>query len=766
MLNTTNGIVNTTCPIINVIKLNLIPKNTNKIVKERIYAADGSNTIIKYDSNGKITFKEISNPDGTSTKFDIIKDGRERTLELDAEGNLIRGKIVSPDGSYHTREVSEGIVTDAHYNVEGTKYYQKEVFPDKTVREINLDADGKPSIEVVTTPDKVKTTITYDEDGSFTKLVVDGSHKDYFEYDKDGNVIRKVEIKSDGTQIETSGAELRRMEAEARARAEEEARFRAEEEARIKAREEAKAKVREAEAEARRKRFAELDEADAKRLERLKVLEADDATLKRKISDLKTKKLKELAMQYDSRKLDLELHRQKLIDDVKAKADADVKKAMHSLFGRDRKVSEIRYNASREIAKINQDINAQLSSLNASYQHHVRDIDRQARDAYLRTSQYAREKYAPRVEQARAVIASDTPSVKEVKVAIGATEDEIIRIEAGSEYGYSGRSKQELTDTLTKLRAKEREAEIRARDRAAAESRVRRASKDEVSRGAPEYVLGKDRSALSTEAIVDRVRDMGVRTEADTAAIDKQIGELANRFGITEDEMRVELDKKLRSFIEGGEIGRRSGISTLEKCLDSGYTKSQFETGTSGGAIGWGDHKSNGRAQLEQKMFGLDMDTPFVDRPVYGMIFPKEDGALRDYIYNGPGRWYGSGSDITSKCVIIFDKGAIGDRTSITLGDSLDYKETVYSSTLNDPHFAGAFSGFAENIRSLDEFRRADITKLFSGRVTDGYLECQMHGQSAHAITDATVKEIIFPVEPSKELQAKLKKANIPWRVL
>ena len=148
------------------------------------------------------------------------------------------------------------------------------------------------------------------------------------------------------------------------------------------------------------------------------------------------------------------------------------------------------------------------------------------------------------------------------------------------------------------------------------------------------------------------------------------------------------------------------------------------------------------------------------------MIFPKEESALRNYIYNGPGTLYGSGYDIKGKCVIMFDKGAIGDRTSITLGDSLDYKSYVYSSTLNDPHFAGAFRDFANDIRTLDDFRRADLSKLFSGRIGDDYLECQIHGQDAHAITSTTIKEVIFPVEPSPQLKEKLKKVNIPWRVL
>jgi hypothetical protein len=153
------------------------------------------------------------------------------------------------------------------------------------------------------------------------------------------------------------------------------------------------------------------------------------------------------------------------------------------------------------------------------------------------------------------------------------------------------------------------------------------------------------------------------------------------------------------------------------------------------------------------------------------MLFPKEESALRDYIYNGPGTWYGGTGadryDITKKCVIIFDKAAVGDSTSLTLGDSLNFRTTSLSTTLNNPEFPGAFSGFASDFRTLEDFRRADIRKLFPNTSrSDRHLECQLHGQSSHALTSINVKEVIFPVEPSKELQEKLKKANIPWRVL
>ena len=70
-----------------------------------------------------------------------------------------------------------------------------------------------------------------------------------------------------------------------------------------------------------------------------------------------------------------------------------------------------------------------------------------------------------------------------------------------------------------------------------------------------------------------------------------------------------------------------------------------------------------------------------------------------------------------------------------------------------------------ERFKSLEEFRNADLTKIFND-ADRNYLECQIYGQASHAMTPEVVKEVIFTELPSESLIEKLEKANIPWRVL
>ena len=65
----------------------------------------------------------------------------------------------------------------------------------------------------------------------------------------------------------------------------------------------------------------------------------------------------------------------------------------------------------------------------------------------------------------------------------------------------------------------------------------------------------------------------------------------------------------------------------------------------------------------------------------------------------------------------------------------------------------------------MQDLEKADIIDLFNGD-SEAYLELQIHGQEAHAMTAENIKEVIFSVTPSQTLQDKLKLHGIPWRVL
>ena len=62
------------------------------------------------------------------------------------------------------------------------------------------------------------------------------------------------------------------------------------------------------------------------------------------------------------------------------------------------------------------------------------------------------------------------------------------------------------------------------------------------------------------------------------------------------------------------------------------------------------------------------------------------------------------------------------------------------------------------------QINNASLSDMFSKGTR--YLELQVHGSDAHQMNSTNIKEVIFYAEPSKSLQKKLKKANIPWKVI
>lgn len=85
-----------------------------------------------------------------------------------------------------------------------------------------------------------------------------------------------------------------------------------------------------------------------------------------------------------------------------------------------------------------------------------------------------------------------------------------------------------------------------------------------------------------------------------------------------------------------------------------GRFKTQFETGTSNGLF-----SPEGRKKVEKDLFGAPYDLPDNQRPIYGLL----DGS---HGQTDRGRWYGS-------VKVRLKKDRIKDRTTISIGDSLDY---------------------------------------------------------------------------------------------
>lgn len=95
----------------------------------------------------------------------------------------------------------------------------------------------------------------------------------------------------------------------------------------------------------------------------------------------------------------------------------------------------------------------------------------------------------------------------------------------------------------------------------------------------------------------------------------------------------------------------------LHSILDSGRIKSQFETGTSNGALA-----PETRADAEHQFFGYPRDLPDKTRPIYGYL--THDPAVQH-----------SGVRMYGEHTLILHRPRIWHRTSAFIGDTLDHRE-------------------------------------------------------------------------------------------
>ena len=481
-----------------------------------------------------------------------------------------------------------------------------------------------------------------------------------------------------------------------------------------------------------------IQESHLKRMET--IVDSIENKLKPRLED----ELAKLEEDYESQRKLLELEKSEKLEELKVTTK-------NTLSEYDMELDiDMKYKYGDKFRTLEQDYKDAIDRLNREYESGIQKI-------------FTKEMSEVRIGETKAIIESVSPTVKEVDAIIGFTEKEIMDIKPGEDVGYSGRSKVELLDTLEKLKTKRIEAERVARDLAEKESKIDPVDFSEGGKydGSQRYILGRNRAPLSTETIERMVKDIGVHPYE---SLSDNESFLAKKFGISVDQLRFELDKKIRDFVGEGYVGIRKGVKSLSDILDSGYIKNQFETKTSSatkdGPTEDIEKKHRDRSRVEHNTFGLEYDTPYADRPIYGMMFTANLAKLKTYIKTGPGWWYGSGEE---KCVIILNKDAVRKTTSITMGDSFG---ATYASTLDNPTYSGGITmSINERFKSLEEFRNADLTKIFND-ADRNYLECQIYGRASHAMTPEVVKEVIFTELPSESLIEKLEKANIPWRVL
>lgn len=264
---------------------------------------------------------------------------------------------------------------------------------------------------------------------------------------------------------------------------------------------------------------------------------------------------------------------------------------------------------------------------------------------------------------------------------------------------------------------------------------------------------------LSETNYLDYVND---HTNAKSYNYRKTLSLLSNRLRMTPEEIQQIFDSKIQELIVDSAFGVRRTINSLEKILDDGKFKNQFEIKTSSHGIK--DFTLRMEKELEQ--IGVPTNLRYEDRPVYGMLLPNIEGdniySSYKYLTSGPGSYYSRDDGV----IYIFDKEKIINNATISLGDTITFG--VGATNMNDPKFFGRFDDMLRNINTRDDLEKFDLkdayTKFFDILDRNKYYEFQLHGEDSHRIDK--IKEILFMKEPSDEIKQKLRKMNIPFRII
>ena len=230
------------------------------------------------------------------------------------------------------------------------------------------------------------------------------------------------------------------------------------------------------------------------------------------------------------------------------------------------------------------------------------------------------------------------------------------------------------------------------------------------------------------------------------------------------EEFEKSIKQELSNLLEENKFATRTSMEGLEKILEEGRIKSQFETYKSSTVVG-----RDFRAEAEKTLFGYPENLDPKLRPIYGYLTNTKNG-FEFSRYNGALR-YGNVS-------IILKKKGLSNRTTFTLGDSLDGTRYDYKvPTLYDQPSMRALSAS----RSLSDKYGAYTGKvgkdLYDVTNSISYVELQFHGGVSvnniekvyiHTYVDAWNGRQYFNIDTKQidKLEKALKKAGIDYEVV
>jgi len=240
-----------------------------------------------------------------------------------------------------------------------------------------------------------------------------------------------------------------------------------------------------------------------------------------------------------------------------------------------------------------------------------------------------------------------------------------------------------------------------------------------------------------------------VEYEAQGAELDRRIKDAAKAAGQTPAEYKAAASARLKEVLADKPIVVRvRDEGALRDILSGGRFKTQLE----GARRAPGLTGDPDRRRLGESVMGVPADAPAGDRPVYGYVAVA---GIEPALSEGrklPGIREREGQeDVLSSYgkVQVVLRPEVRERTTATVGDSLDEIGFLRPSPVNDPSIDSL--GF----RKLDRVTEPGFTR-------SGYVEAQIHG----GIRTEDIAEVVFPDDPDRATVAALERQGVSWRIL
>jgi len=286
----------------------------------------------------------------------------------------------------------------------------------------------------------------------------------------------------------------------------------------------------------------------------------------------------------------------------------------------------------------------------------------------------------------------------------------------------------------------------------------------EVGVGAPEgeiqalidehagVLSGEEEQAIAPDLLADlKVPDEVMKAVEGRVAKWEEMA--AKSEGITVEELQKMVDKSLNEVVGKADIFVRVPDDVVEKILEEGRFKNQFETGRTRGMF-----DLELRKQVELNVMGVSGLTSAKDRPIYGYLsstsphVPEAIGARHAQMSTH------QNTGLFGNTVIKM-KEVVRKRTTFTFQDSLGDANSAVASPINKPGIRSMNSFMHSSARSGEV---PDFIKKKDVDLVEGYFEVQIH----KGLSVSDIEHLSFREKPSEVVESLLKEKGIPWDVM